>query len=418
MASNEALLAVYTALEKKIAAIDVRQGGPMGPQGPVGPKGDKGAVGDTGPAGKPGKDGKDGARGPQGPQGPTGAPGRAGKDGKQGPVGPQGPQGNPGPMGPVGPQGERGVDGVSIVDLQVDMDGRFTVYLSDGSEIDVGKIELNGDTVIYASGGGGGGSGPGGDVPPHNALTGLQGGQTNQYYHLTAAEYTQLQDWIVNGFPVFSGAGTSGIVPDPGTEQGYVLSDSGTWIPAGTGGGGGRVDTVVAGTGIQVDSSDPVNPIVSSPLAASAVQPGDITTFAGPGTTGYVPDPLTATGEFLRDDGTWQTVPSGGVQSVVGGTDITVDSTDPVNPIVNFTGTVGESNTSSNVGTGEGLALPKSGVDLPFKSLVAGTNIEILSGAQSLTINASGGGGGDYNIDGGFPDSIYTPPQSIDGGGP
>lgn len=63
-------------------------------------------------------------------------------------------------------------------------------------------------------------------------------------------------------------------------------------LPAGTSG----VATIVAGDGIDVDSTDPANPIV------------------------------TATG----GDGT--------VVSVVGGTDIDVDSTNPANPVVNFTG--------------------------------------------------------------------------------
>lgn len=52
----------------------------------------------------------------------------------------------------------------------------------------------------------------------------------------------------------------------------------------------------------------------------------------------------------------------------------------------------GEANTSSNQGAGEGLALPKVGVDLPFKTLVAGTGIGISSAADTLTINASSTG--------------------------
>jgi hypothetical protein len=43
-------------------------------------------------------------------------------------------------------------------------------------------------------------------------------------------------------FPIFAGAGTTGLVPDPITEEGYVLSDSGEWVPGGVGGGGGMVD--------------------------------------------------------------------------------------------------------------------------------------------------------------------------------
>lgn len=43
----------------------------------------------------------------------------------------------------------------------------------------------------------------------------------------------------------------------------YLRGD-GTWAtPAGGGGGGGQVNTIVEGTGIDVDSTDPVNPVVS-----------------------------------------------------------------------------------------------------------------------------------------------------------
>lgn len=49
---------------------------------------------------------------------------------------------------------------------------------------------------------------------------------------------------------------------------------------------------------------------------------------------------------------------------------------------------VGETNTSSNLGSGQGLAAPKSGTDLPFKSLVAGTNVTLVPTANDITINA------------------------------
>ncbi len=54
----------------------------------------------------------------------------------------------------------------------------------------------------------------------------------------------------------------------------------------------------------------------------------------------------------------------------------------------------GEANTTSNDGAGEGLAKSKVGVDLPFKSLVAGTNVTLSSDADTVTINSTGGGGG------------------------
>lgn len=54
----------------------------------------------------------------------------------------------------------------------------------------------------------------------------------------------------------------------------------------------------------------------------------------------------------------------------------------------------GEANTTSNLGTGTGLAAPKSGVNLPFKSLKAGANVTITSDANEITISSTGGGGG------------------------
>ena len=52
----------------------------------------------------------------------------------------------------------------------------------------------------------------------------------------------------------------------------------------------------------------------------------------------------------------------------------------------------GEINTASNVGTGDGVFKQKTGVDLEFKSLIAGTNLSIVNNANDLTINATGTG--------------------------
>lgn len=54
----------------------------------------------------------------------------------------------------------------------------------------------------------------------------------------------------------------------------------------------------------------------------------------------------------------------------------------------------GEANTASNVGAGNPVFAQKSGVDLEFRTLVAGTNITITSGATELTINSTGGSSG------------------------
>lgn len=54
----------------------------------------------------------------------------------------------------------------------------------------------------------------------------------------------------------------------------------------------------------------------------------------------------------------------------------------------------GEANTASNVGGGSGVFKQKSGIDLEFRSLVAGANVSIVQNANTIVISSSGGGGG------------------------
>lgn len=75
-----------------------------------------------------------------------------------------------------------------------------------------------------------------------------------------------------------------------------------------------------------------------------------------------------------------------GVSLYDSGTEVTINAT-------GGTGS-GEVNTASNVGTGTGVFKTKSGVDLQFKTLKAGTNVTLSSTADEVTINSTGGGGG------------------------
>jgi len=67
----------------------------------------------------------------------------------------------------------------------------------------------------------------------HNSLSGLQGGTTNEYYHLTSAEYTTInyidQDVTIGSSPTFDGTNFTGIDISAGTNltasNGILLTD-------------------------------------------------------------------------------------------------------------------------------------------------------------------------------------------------
>ena len=90
---------------------------------------------------------------------------------------------------------------------------------------------------------------------------------------------------------------------------------------------GGQVDSVQSGVNVTVDASDPVNPIVNLDAAITGVSVNGVTLSAAGLAT-----------NFLNEEGNYVAIPGGGglVDTVQSGTNITVDSADPVNPIVNL----------------------------------------------------------------------------------
>ena len=79
-------------------------------------------------------------------------------------------------------------------------------------------------------------------------------------------------------------------------------------------------------------------------------------------------------------------------RGLVGGTDINIAQNDGNLVISSTAGISGESNTASNIGiTGSNIFLQKSGVDLEFKGLIAGDNIIFEDDNQNITINSTPG---------------------------
>lgn len=81
-------------------------------------------------------------------------------------------------------------------------------------------------------------------------------------------------------------------------------------------------------------------------------------------------------------------------QFVLDGMDTAANLNELLQFILDNLGVSGEANTGSNLGAGQGVFASKSGVNLRFKSLVAGTNITLNADGNTITINAADGGAG------------------------
>lgn len=173
--------------------------------------------------------------------------------------------------------------------------------------------------------------------------------------------------------------------------SGIVLTNSidGNEIEiAATGGGGGSAITV-RDEGSIIDTGLTELNFTGAGVTASQTSPGIIeVSIAGGGGSG--------TDESVKVSSN-DTTAGYLTDKLVAGTNITLTpNNDGGNETITISasgGGSGEANTASNLGGGEGLFTTKSGVDLPFKSLVAGTNVSLSSSATEITINATGGSG-------------------------
>jgi len=213
---------------------------------------------------------------------------------------------------------------------------------------------------------------------------------------------------IVNLPASITGQTVNGVTLDNTGAATSFLDQTGNYsVPA----GGGQVNTVNSGTNTTVNNTDPVNPIVNLNASITGMTVNGVVLSNGGAATAY-----------LDETGNYSTPASGGqVDSVNTGTNITIDNTDPVNPIVNLnaavTGTSVNGVTLSAAGTTDNfLAQDGSYIDLqtpidsklPINTEVTtvATNTYTLSdsdngkllvftfaGAVTLTINTGLGGG-------------------------
>ena len=173
---------------------------------------------------------------------------------------------------------------------------------------------------------------------------------------------------------------------------------------AGGGGGGGQVNAVQGGTGINVDATDPVNPIVNN-AGVLGVTAGANVSLGGSAQTPEIQ------------------VPSLGVESVVAGTNISVDATDPANPIVNagvggqVNSVVGGTNVSVDNTDPVNPVVSVPTIGGQVNSVVAGTNVTVdNTDPVNPIINATGGGSSAFSgarLRGGISQSIPNSLVSI-----
>jgi hypothetical protein len=142
------------------------------------------------------------------------------------------------------------------------------------------------------------------------------------------------------------------------SDSTFLRGDNVWAVPA----GGGTLTSVVAGDGISVDDTDPASPIIGNTGVLSVnTKTGNAvlnTDDINEGATNFYDKVVTIEGvgatTVINDypSFTISSTDTIGLESVVAGSNITVDNTDPLNPIINAADAPAQSVTSVNTKTG------------------------------------------------------------------
>lgn len=187
--------------------------------------------------------------------------------------------------------------------------------------------------------------------------------------------------------------------PTTGSGRGsfYALDIGGSQTEAAFADESGNVTQLTDAGKINLAGSD-LNDLgdVNSPSPS----PGEVLTWNG---TAWVPQTVSGSGEVNTASNSASGTGTGLIFKGKVGVDLVfkrilagsgVSITNGTDDITISAPGSGEANTASNLGAGDGIFASKVGVDLQFKSLVAGANVTLTPAANTITISATGGGGG------------------------
>lgn len=178
--------------------------------------------------------------------------------------------------------------------------------------------------------------------------------------NLAGTSYTGTMKLYIDHL-IAGGAGESNTASNLGAGSGTFASKVGADL---------QFKSLVAGSNVSLSST-------ATEITIAATDTGEVNTASNLGT---------GSGTFAAKVGSDLQF-----KSLVAGSNVSLSST--ADEITISATDTGEVNTASNVGaSGTGVFYIKSGTDLQFKKLIAGTNLTITDNGTTITIDAAGGG--------------------------